>query len=118
MDSSPEWSAGPPLERAACGPKAPHLKLSGAMGISQPQNLRTPPIEKLRPYGIRVSLPPGDPFRKLLGPEWQRQHWYPTPAERDAALADMSRRHEYSRAGDKPALVFQKIEKLAESRGL
>ena len=35
------------------------------MGISQPQNLRTPPIEKLRPYGIRVSLPPGDPFRKL-----------------------------------------------------
>jgi len=30
----------------------------------------------------------------------------------------MSRRHEYSRAGDRPALVFQKIENLAESRGL
>jgi hypothetical protein len=88
------------------------------MAISQPQNLRTPPIEKLRPYGIRVSLPPGDPFRKLLGPEWQRLHWYPTPAERDAAMAEMSRRHEYSRAGDKPALIFQKIENLAESRGL
>jgi len=88
------------------------------MAISQPQNLRTPPIEKLRPYGIRVSLPPGDPFRKLLGPDWQRLHWYPTPAERDTAMAEMSRRHEYSRAGDKPALVFQKIEKLAESRGL
>ena len=88
------------------------------MGISQPQNLRIPPIEKLRPYGIRVSLPPGDPFRKLLGPDWQRLHWYPTPVERDAAMTEMSRRHEYSRAGDKPALVFQKIEKLAESRGL
>ena len=88
------------------------------MGISQPQNLRTPPIEKLLPYGIRVSLPTGDPFYKLLGPEWQRLHWYSTPAERDAAMAEMSRRHEYSRAGDKPALVFQKIEKLAESRGL
>jgi hypothetical protein len=88
------------------------------MGISQPQNLVAPPIERLRPYGIRVSLPPGDPFRKLLGPEWQRQHWYPSPEERDAALAEMSRRHEYSRAGDKPSLVFQKIEKLAESRGL
>lgn len=95
------------------------------MGISQPQNLRTPPIEKLRPYGIRVSLPPGDPFRKLLGAEWQRLHWYPTPEERDAAIAEMSRRHEYSRSGDmysrsgdRPALVFQKIEKLAESRGL
>jgi hypothetical protein len=88
------------------------------MSISQPQNLRAPPIEKLKPYGIRVSLPPGDPFRKLLGPEWQRLHWYPSPDERDAAMAEMSRRHEYSRATDKPALVFQKIEKLAESRGL
>jgi len=88
------------------------------MAISQPQNLRAPSVERLRPYGIRISLPPGDPFRKLLGPEWQRLHWYPSPQERDAAMADMSRRHEYSRSEDKPALVFQKIEKLAESRGL
>jgi hypothetical protein len=88
------------------------------MSISQPQNLRLPPVEQLRPYGIRVSLPAGDPFRKLLGPEWQRQHWYASPGERDAAMAEMSRRHEYSRATDQPALVFQKIEKLAESRGL
>jgi len=88
------------------------------MAISQPQNLRAPPVERLRPYGIRISLPSGDPFRKLLGPEWQRLHWYPSPQERDAAMADMSRRHEYSRSEDKPALVFQKIEKLAESRGL
>jgi hypothetical protein len=88
------------------------------MGISQPQNLRATPIEQLRPYGVRVSLPVGDPFRKLLGPEWQLLHWYPTPLERDAALAEMSRRHEYSRSGDKPALVFKKVEKLAESRGL
>jgi hypothetical protein len=88
------------------------------MGISQAQNLRAMPIEQLRPYGVRVSLPVGDPFRKLLGPDWQRLHWYATPLERDAALAEMSRRHEYSRSGDKPALVFKKVEKLAESRGL
>ena len=88
------------------------------MGISQPHNLRVPPVEQLRPYGIRVSLPPGDPFRKLLGPEWHRVHWYATAEERDAALAEMSRRHQYSRPGDKPALVFEKVEKLAESRGL
>jgi hypothetical protein len=88
------------------------------MGISQPQNLRIPPIEKLRPYGVRVSLPVGDPFRKLLGPEWHRVHWYPSPEERDAALSEMSRRHQYSRATDKPSLVFDKVEKLAESRGL
>ncbi len=88
------------------------------MGISQAHNLRTPPIEKLRPYGVRVSLPRGDPLRKLLGPEWHRVHWYATPEERDAALEEMSRRHEYSRAGDRPSLLFEKVEKLAESRGL
>ena len=88
------------------------------MGISQAHNLRTPQVEKLRPYGVRVSLPPGDPFRKLLGPEWHRLHWYGTPQERDAALAEMSRRHEYSRQGDRPSLIFEKVEKLAESRGL
>jgi len=30
----------------------------------------------------------------------------------------MSRRHEYSRNGDKPALVFEKVENLAASRGI
>ena len=88
------------------------------MHISQPQNLTSPRIEQQRPYGIRVSLPPQDPFRKILGPEWHRLHWYPTSEQRDAALAEMSRRHEYSRSGDRPALLFEKIENLAESRGL
>ncbi|HKD55146.1 MAG TPA: hypothetical protein VKB72_13105, partial [Steroidobacteraceae bacterium] len=126
LKSSREFGDGAAVtqDRRVIGPRrclavAPRATVSSVwMGISQPQNLRTPPIEKLRPYGIRVSLPVGDPFRKLLGPDWQRLHWYPTPAERDAAMAEMSRRHEYSRAGDRPALIFQKIEKLAESRGL
>jgi hypothetical protein len=88
------------------------------MGISQPQNLRAPPNERLQPFGVRVSLPMGDPMRKLLGPQWHRLHWYATPDERDAAIAEMSRRHEYSRATDLPSLVFEKVEKLSESRGL
>lgn len=88
------------------------------MGISQPQNLNTPPAARPRPYGVRVSLLPGDPFGKLVGPEWHRTHWYLTGAERDAALSEMSQRHLYSRAGDKPALVFEKVENLVESRGI
>ena len=88
------------------------------MGISQSQNLRAPPNERLQPFGVRVSLPVEDPMRKLLGPQWHRLHWYATPDERDAAIAQMSRRHEYSRATDVPSLVFEKVEKLAESRGL
>jgi hypothetical protein len=87
------------------------------MGISQPQNLRTP-IQKLRPYGLRVRLPPGDPFRKLLGDDWHRDHWYPSQEERDRALAEMSRRHEYSRGGDRPSLMFEKLKDLAENPGL
>jgi len=88
------------------------------MGVSQPHNLNEPPRERLKPYGIRVSLPPGDPFRQLLGPEWHRLHWYASAEERDASLREMSRRHEYSRATDKPSLVFEKIENLSQSRGI
>ena len=63
-----------------------------------------------KPYGLRVSLLPSDPMRKLLGEDWNRTHWYATPEERDAALGDMSRKHEYSRPGDKPALQFEPID--------
>jgi hypothetical protein len=88
------------------------------MGIANAQNLvRTLP-QLPRPYGIRVRLRPGDPFAKLLGADWQKTHWYFTAAERDAVLEEMSRKHEYSRIGDRPALVVEKVERLSESRGL
>ena len=87
------------------------------MAIAHDHNLHRPAPPPARPYGIRVTLPPGDPFRRLLGDDWQREHWYGTAAERDAALLDMSRRHEYSRIGDRPALMFERIENLAGSRG-
>lgn len=88
------------------------------MATCHPHNLRNPERRNQRPYGVRVSLKAGDPFRTLLGPEWSKTHWFVTAADRDAALADMARKHEYSRPGDQPALVFDKVEKLAESRGL
>ncbi len=86
--------------------------------IAAPHNLRRPAGLGPKPYGVRVSFPPGDPFRKMMGAEWHRVHWFATVAERDAALVDMSRKHEYSRIGDKPALLFEKVENLAASRGL
>jgi len=88
------------------------------MGISNAQNLRRPPTIEPRPYGLRVSLKPQDPFAKLIGADWHREHWFATAAERDAALQEMSRKHEYSRPGDRPALVYAKVENLAASRGL
>jgi hypothetical protein len=71
-----------------------------------------------RPYGIRLRLKAGDPFAKFLGTDWQKTHWFFTAEERDATLSQMSRRHEYSRIGDEPAMVFEKVENLAVSRGL
>jgi hypothetical protein len=86
------------------------------MGIASAQNLTRPIPSLPRPYGIRVRLRPGDPFSKLLGADWQKTHWFFTAAERDRVLEDMASRHEYSRIGDAPTLVFEKVEKLAESR--
>ena len=88
------------------------------MAIVHPHNLRRPDAGIQRPYGVRITLKGGDPFKKLLGSDWNKTHWFGTAAERDAALLEMSRRHEYSRATDKPALNFDKVEKLHESRGL
>jgi hypothetical protein len=88
------------------------------MAVSQVHNLPSPPVQVPQPYGIRVSLRGSDPFRNLLGADWHREHWFASAAERDAAMAEMSRRHEYSRATDKPALVYTKVENLAASRGL
>jgi hypothetical protein len=88
------------------------------MAIVAPHNLRRPDAGIQRPFGVRITLKSGDPFRKLLGADWNKTHWYGTALERDAALIEMSRKHEYSRPGDKPALKFDKVEKLHESRGL
>jgi hypothetical protein len=86
------------------------------VSIANEHNLHGGPVPAVRPFGIRVKLKAQDPFRLLLGQDWQKLHWYPTARERDSALADMSRRHEFSRIGDEPAVLFEKIERLAEIR--
>ncbi|MFI4890646.1 MAG: hypothetical protein ACHQIL_08945 [Steroidobacterales bacterium] len=88
------------------------------MGIANAQNLTHDAAPRPTPYGIRVRLRGDDPFAHLVGRDWQKTHWYATSAERDLALADMARRHEYSRIGDRPTLRFEKVENLAQSRGI
>lgn len=62
-----------------------------------------------RRFGIRVTLPPGDTLRNLLGDDWERYHWYPTEAERDEAFEKMAERHGYYRKTDTPTQVLEKI---------
>ena len=86
------------------------------MSTCHSYNLREPESAAPKPYGVRVSLRAGDPFRKLLGADWSRTHWFETVLERDAALVEMSRKHEYSRPGDRPALNYEKVVNLASRR--
>lgn len=60
-------------------------------------------------YGIRISLPSGDTFQRLLGEEWERVRWYATEDERDRAYDDIARRHGYYRNSDTPTQVLEKI---------
>ena len=72
-------------------------------------NLREP-LPGQRPYGIRVQLRRNDPFRTLVGADWNKEHWFASSAERDARLAEMSGRYLYFRPGDAPALDFERVD--------
>jgi hypothetical protein len=82
------------------------MHISNAHNLSQPSKTAT-----VGTFGVRVSLPEGDPFAHLLDEGWHQTHWFLTARDRDDAMADMSRLHEYSRKGDRPALVFETIER-------
>ncbi len=62
-----------------------------------------------RCFGIRVTLPPGDTFQRLLGSDWEMFHWYASEAQRDAAYEQMALRHGYNRGTDNPTQVLEKI---------
>ena len=64
-----------------------------------------------RNWGIRVTLPPSDPFNNIVGPGWEKFHWYATESERDRALEKMRTRHGYYRIGDEPSLVFETVRR-------
>lgn len=75
-------------------------------------NLRTP-LPETRPFGIRVRLRKGDPFRSLMGDDWRKEHWFATRSERDCAMEKMSGRYVYFRPGDEPALDFERVDPQA-----
>jgi hypothetical protein len=82
------------------------------MDISNRHNLATrqPATGDLR-FGIRVTLPAADPFARLLGRDWQREHWYASARERDEALREMGKRHAFNRGTDRPSIVLEAIRR-------
>jgi hypothetical protein len=79
------------------------------MATCHEHNLRRP-LPGLRPFGLRVRLRKGDPFRRLIGEDWSREHWFETREQRDEALSRMSERYVYFRPGDQPALDFERLD--------
>jgi hypothetical protein len=82
------------------------------MAISNEHNLNAPPPAE-KPWGIRVRLRARDPFTRLIGADWQKLHWFASERERDAALADMAARHRYSRRGDEPSVIYERVSEDA-----
>ena len=62
-----------------------------------------------RSFGIRVTLPANDTLRNVLGNDWERHHWYPSEAARDAAFENMATRHGYNRDSDSPTQILEKV---------
>lgn len=80
------------------------------MDYCHPHNLVDPSRAGAeRRFGIRVTLPPGDTMRRLLGESWERLHWYASEQERDRAFEQMALRHGYYRKSDDPTQVLEKI---------
>lgn len=78
------------------------------MDLCHAHNLNRRPPEA-RPFGIRVRLRGGDSFARLLGTDWEKFHWFATEEARDRALEDMASEHLYSRRGDRPTLIFERV---------
>lgn len=66
----------------------------------------------MKRYGIRISLPPGDPMRAahLLGDKWEVIRWFESPSLRDEAFADMNKQLIYYRSGDNPSQILEKVD--------
>lgn len=62
-----------------------------------------------RRFGVRVTLPAGDTFSRMLGTDWETLHWYRNEDERDAAFEKMAIRHGYYRKTDSPTQILEKV---------
>ncbi len=63
-----------------------------------------------RVYGIRMRLPATDAFVNILGSENTMYRWYASEQARDRALVEMRSEHLFSRAGDRPTVLYEAVE--------
>jgi hypothetical protein len=110
-----------PRKTASTAPAAPNpvysrcldrLRRGYAVDFCHQHNLVNPETAgQERNFGIRVTLPPTDTLRKILGDDWERLHWFASEAERDAAFDSMAIRHGYYRKTDSPTQILEKVSR-------
>lgn len=66
------------------------------------------------PYGLRISLPEGDPMRNLLGEDWHEYQWFRTHADREERLEELKGQFMYYRQGDRPTFVVEPVDRVAD----
>lgn len=82
------------------------------MTFCHPHNLVDPDaVHTERRHGIRVTLPPSDTLRTIIGDDWEQLHWYASEAERDRAYRRMAIRHGFYRNSDTPTQILKKISR-------
>lgn len=67
----------------------------------------------MKKFGVKITLPEGDPMRAphLLGPAWTAERWFDSREERDQWIEEQRREHLYSRRGDIPSQLYERIER-------
>jgi hypothetical protein len=76
-------------------------------------NRSRPVPEGPRPWGIRLSLPQGDPMRPILGEDWHQYQWFASEAQREARIEQLRRQFAYYRKGDRPSFVIERVNRDA-----
>ncbi len=84
------------------------------MRICHSHNLNTGQHDGERNYGLRLSLPAGDTFASVLGADWSAERWFGSDGERETALVEITSKHRFSRSGDQPTYIVERIERVAD----
>lgn len=81
------------------------------MDICHEHNRRAGSASRSGPFGLRLSLPEGDPLRKVLGDDWHQVQWFDSERSREARIAELTGRFVYYRRGDRPTFVVERFER-------
>lgn len=86
------------------------------MDICHEHNRRAGTGQVPRPFGLRLSLPEGDPMRKLLGDDWQQFQWFESEKARKQKIEELTGRFAYYRKGDRPTFVIERVDRVEDSQ--